>query len=195
MSSCRHVNMSTCHHHVINIQYFVFHMSDKLNNNLRTYRYVPQTNIQTLSNPAGAVLIMGGSINKHKYYLGFSILLVLARCRLPIYIHNLLEWAKQARHKLENSLGGSWIHYTYGHNMTCKGCQWMTEYWLGCTRSRYYQACIAVSVYRCGRVLPPQHRSRHLNNNNNNNSSSSGGTTALGSVSVLRRMSAPAWAG
>ena len=122
-------------------------MSDKLNKNLRTYRYVPQTNIQTLSNPAGAVLIMGGSVNKHKYYLGFSILLVLARCRLPIYIHNLLEWAKQARHKLENSLGGSWIHYTYGHNMTCKGCQWMTEYWLGGTRSRYYQVCIAVSVW------------------------------------------------
>ena len=169
-------------------------MSDKLNNNIRTYRYVPQTNIQTLSNPAGAVLIMGGSINKHKYYLGFSILLVLARCRLPIDIHNLLEWAKQARHKLENSLGGSWIHFTYGHNMTCKDCPWMTEYWLGSTRSRYYQVCIGVSVYRCGRVLPPQHRSRHLNNNNNN-SSSSGATTALGSVSVLRRMSAPAWAG
>ena len=67
MSTCRHVVMSTCHHHVINIQYFVFHMSDKLNNHLRTYRYVPQTNIQTLSNPAGAVLIMGGSVNKHKY--------------------------------------------------------------------------------------------------------------------------------
>ena len=91
MSLCHHVVMSSCHHHVINIQYFVFHTSDKLNNNLRTYRYVPQTNIQTLSNPAGAVLIMGGSVNEHKYYLGFSILLVLARCRLPIYMHNLLE--------------------------------------------------------------------------------------------------------
>ena len=94
---------------------------------------------------------MGSSVSKHKYYLGFSILLVLARCRLPIYIHNLLEWAKQARHKLENSLGGSWIHYRlHIQHMDIiwharAASEWLSIGWA----AQEVDTTKYVSVYRC----------------------------------------------